>query len=144
MESTVELPPLWTSFASIIHLNFQLVWHTNPPWPVKVSLLENKKLNLKCWMGFAYSWVPKPSHGAFSLNKKKCQWCGSSLVRWSSFQFSPEQICTSVGSAYCRVKVPWNCMYSSMRFHGARVLHLCHAIFPRWVFLAWILGLVNH
>jgi hypothetical protein len=64
------------------------------------------------------------------------------MVRWSSFQFSPEQIYTSVGSAYCRVKVPW--MYSSMRFHGAWVLHLCHAFFPRWVFLAWILGLVNH
>jgi hypothetical protein len=84
-------------------------------------------------MGFAYSWVPKPSHGAFSLNKKKCQWCGSSMVRWSSFQFSRanlhvcgQYLLQGEGSVKLHVQqheVPWRssvtplpCLFSLLSF----------------------------
>jgi hypothetical protein len=133
IESTVELPPLWLHlhplsikvfnlFDTQIHHD-QLRYHY-----VKI------KAKFKTLMGFDYSWVPKPSHGAFSLNKKKVpiMWFFHGAVEfipvfpWANLHVCGQCLLQGEGSLKLHVQqheVPWRlsvtplpCLFSSLSF----------------------------
>jgi len=83
-------------------------------------------------MGFDYSWVPKPSHGAFSLNKKKVpiMWFFHGAVEfipvfpWANLHVCGQCLLQGEGSLNVQQhEVPWRlsvtplpCLFSSLSF----------------------------